>query len=273
MEFIMNRIFTNGLLVAGLAFSLGLAGCGSDAGTDGGIGADAGTTDVGADTAATADTAGGSDSTASDTAVADTAVDPCSTCAENQECKNDICVDKVPPCGGPCAAGEICDLAADDGKGKCVKPSCALPEAKTFTDNTNINKIIKLSILKKDKGCDLDGDVVPNNVLGGLYDVYPQIDGLLSDSVKDGTIVILLSPDAFKTDGTEFTCDLLIGDVDPSTKDCDASAASGCKYTVSPVELQSALRRHRHLPGRRHVRSDDGQRRPRAQGRRRQAEL
>ena len=228
----MMQIFGKGLFALVLTSGLVVSGCGSDSTST--------TTTTGTDTTASDATGGDTttDTTTADTAGADTgaadvAVDPCSKCADNQECKDDVCVDKVPPCGGPCAAGEICDAKADGGKGKCIKPTCELPKAEDFAANTNINKISALKLLTDKEGCDLDDDGVPNNVLGKIITLAATINDTISDSVKDGTIVILLAPNGLKTDGSEFTCDLLIGDVDPSTKDCDATKEGDCKYTVS----------------------------------------
>lgn len=235
----MNRILSKSLVAAGLSAGLVLAGCGSDAGNGDG---NTGTTDTaGSDASGSTDTAGGgggSDTTggsdATDAGTTDTAVDPCSKCADNQNCVDDgaggkKCEDKKPPCGGPCATGEICDTVTD----KCVKPTCALPDAADLTGNKNINKVSKLALLDEKTGCDLDDDGVPNNVLGKIVGLYAQVNDTISGAVKDGSIVILLAPQEFKSDGTEFTCDLLLGDIDPSTKDCDATAAGACKYTVA----------------------------------------
>lgn len=231
----MMQIFGKGLFALVLASGLVVSGCGSDSGN----GTTTGGTDTTASDATGGDTTAESDTTTGggDTTAADTAEDPCSKCADNQECKVEgdtkQCVDKVPPCGGPCASGEICDTAADDGKGKCVKPTCELPKAEDFAANTNINKVSALKLLSDKEGCDLDEDGVPNNVLGKIITLAATINDTITESVKDGTIVILLAPNEFKSDGTAFTCDLLIGDVDPSTKDCDATKADACKYTVS----------------------------------------
>ncbi len=232
----MNRILTKSLVAASLSAGLVLAGCGSDAGNSGTTGtAD---TSTGTDTTDTTGGGGGSDTTDTtdnDTSGStDTVSDPCSKCADNQDCVDDgaggkKCEDKKPPCGGPCGTGEICDTVTD----KCIKPTCSLPEATVFTGNTNINKISKLALLDEKSGCDLDDDAVPNNVLGKIVGLYAQVNDTIGGAVKDGSIVILLAPDKFATDGTEFTCDLLLGDVDPSTADCDATAPGACKYTVA----------------------------------------
>ncbi len=235
----MMQIFGKGLFALVLATGLVVSGCGSDSGTGTTTGGTdtAGSDASGSDASGTDTTTGGDTATGGDTTTADTAEDPCSKCADNQECKDEggtkKCVDKVPPCGGPCASGEICDVAADGGKGKCVKPTCELPKPEDFAANTNINKVSALKLLSDKEGCDLDDDGVANNVLGKIITLAATINDTISDSVKDGTIVILLAPNEFKTDGTAFTCDLLIGDIDPSTKDCDATKADACKYTVS----------------------------------------
>ncbi len=132
-------------------------------------------------------------------------------------------------CGGACPNGEICDLAAD----KCIKPSCTLPEEKPFTGNTNNNKVISLQLLDEKNGCDLNDDASPDNVAGKIIGIYAAANDAIKDAVKDGSVVVLMAPDAWKTDKTQFTIDLLLGDIDPSTQSCNPSAASGCKYTVN----------------------------------------
>ncbi len=220
--------------VLGLIATLSFAGCGSDPATTAGTAStDTGSaTDTGssADTTTTDSGVGGTDAGGTDsTATADAGADPCAACLDNQTCVDKKCVDKKVPCGGKCAAGEICDFKTD----KCVKPTCKLPDAKTFVDNTNINKIVKLTILSDKLGCDLNDDAAPDNVLGKVVGIYPAANDSLTKAVVDGSLVILMAPDAWKTDKTDFTMDLLIGDVDPTTKGCDASVADKCKYTVA----------------------------------------
>ncbi len=228
----MKQYFPRLLTAVGLVAALALVGCGSEAGNGDTGTVDAGATDTGSG-GGTDTTGGGSDTTTgggSDAGATDTgSADPCDACTENQECKEGKCVDKKPPCGGKCPEGEICDLKAD----KCIKPSCTLPEEKTLTGNTNINKVISLQLLDEKKGCDLNDDASPDNVAGKIIGIYAAANDAIKDAVKDGSIVVLMAPDSWKTDKSEFTMDLLLGDIDPSTKDCDASAADKCKYTVN----------------------------------------
>ena len=236
----MRQYFPRLLTVLGLVTAVSFAGCGSEAGSGApSTAADAGTEkDTGSAEPDGTAGGGGADAASSDAGNSDTgstttdagaAPDPCAKCKDNQVCTDKKCVDKKVPCDGKCKAGEICDLA----KNKCVTPSCKLPDAKTFTDNKNLNKILTLKILSDKDGCDLNDDGVSDNALGKIIGIYAQANDSIGKAVKDGSLVLLMSPDAWKTDKTKFTMDMLIGDVDPSTKDCDATDPAKCKYTVS----------------------------------------
>lgn len=256
----MMQIFGKGTIALVMAGALAAAGCGSEDGNSGTT-SDAGVSDSGSDAGATDGTSAdgaGENKDATD-AGDSTAPKTCSPkCTDKQTCEKQTdntykCIDKpcggpcpsgeqcdtkanacFKPCGGPCQAGEVCDMTQDGGKGKCVKPTCADPDIKLYTDNTNINKVSKLSILAKDKGCDLNGDGTIDNVLGKVLDLYASVNDTLDETVKDGSLVILLVPDGFKTDGSNFTASLLIGAIDEAVKkDCDASKQGDCKYLVS----------------------------------------
>jgi hypothetical protein len=154
--------------------------------------------------------------------------DPCDKCTSDEECKDKVCIKKVVPCDGACKAGEICDVKADGGKGKCVTPSCKIP-TKWGKD---VQKVTVLSIPSTKEGCDLDDDGVPNNVLGKITTIAATVNDTIANNVKDGTLVMMFETDAYKTDGSDFGVRLLIGDVDASNPKCDVTKA-GCKYSLS----------------------------------------
>lgn len=213
----MKRKLFSVLTVASLVAFLACAGCGSDpAPAPGG--------DSGTDAGPTTDTATGSQDAGAKKDTGPAKEDPCLKCTDKQNCINEKCVDK--PCKDGCKAGEICDTAADGGKGKCILPACALPDAW----GPNLAKLSMLNISDADKGCDLNDDAKADNALGALKDLAG---GQLVDAVKKGSIVIILEPAEYKTDGSEFGLDLLIGDLDDSNKECDVTTAT-CNYNVTP---------------------------------------
>ncbi len=221
-----NRIFTV-MTVAGLAAFLALAGCGSDAGS--------GSTTPAVDAGPTGDTVGNqSDAKIDTTAKKDTAKapDPCEKCTDKQNCVSGKCVDK--PCKDGCKAGEICDAAADGGKGKCIQPACALPTKW----GPNLAKLSMMNISDADKGCDLNDDAKPDNALGALKDLAGS---QLADAVKSGSIVIILEPTEYKTDGSEFGLNLLIGDAVKDVEECDVTKAT-CDYTVTPKNWDQTIK-------------------------------
>ena len=221
----MKRKLFSVLTVAGLATFLAFAGCGSDSGTGGNSD---GTKDAGS----TADTNVGGQDAGAKTDVGPKE-DPCDKCDKDKQlCKAGKCVDK--PCKDGCKAGEICDVAADAGKGKCIMPACALPT----TWGPNLAKLSMLNISDADKGCDLNDDAKADNALGALKDLAGS---QLVDAVKKGSIVIILEPKGFKTDGTAFGLDLLIGDLDDANKDCDVTKAT-CNYTVTPKNWDQTVK-------------------------------
>lgn len=215
-----------------------LVGCGSDSGTNGGT-----TTTTDASGTAADTNVGGSDAGAAEadgTAASDTSNStggsPCDKCADNEICENDKCVPKPPPpCGGKCPDGEVCDLTADGGKGKCIKPTCTLPDK--FHAETN--KISKIEIPSDDKGaCDLNDDGKPDNALGKALSAFAsQIKSGLDDALVSGDLSIILEPSDYKTDGSDFDMNVLIGAIDPSQVGSDGkptcdTTKDKCKYQV-----------------------------------------
>lgn len=214
----MNRLFNPTIAVLGLGLAVVASGCGSDSGST--------TTTTTTDTASSTDsgstsgdTSGGSDATSTDstggssdaTSTADTTQPP-----------------KPAGCDPACKDGEFCDLMAKPPV--CKAQTCKLPSEW----GPEIQKASKLAIPAGTVGCDLDGDGKPNNAVGaGLAALLKTANDALAKGVKDGSITILMETKKTATDGTDFAVNMLLGDLDPSNKDCDGTTAS-CKYTVSP---------------------------------------
>lgn len=226
----MNRVLSMTLGAGSLCLALGAVGCGTDSGGGGTAGTtdasttagDAAKTDTGAsgtatDAAATdAKTGGGTDGTATggDVAAADTA-------------KPDV-AGPPPGCDPPCKAGEMCDISTK----KCFAQTCKFPD-KWGPDE---QKLSTMAIAPKDIGCDLDKDGKPNNALAGALAAFlKQANDAMSKSVADGSLVVAMETGGYKTDGSEFSVNVLLGTLDPSNDKCDPTAAAAkCKYTVNP---------------------------------------
>ncbi|MCO4762537.1 MAG: hypothetical protein KC502_13585 [Myxococcales bacterium] len=130
---------------------------------------------------------------------------------------------------GPADTGPTDTAPADAGSG-----GCKLMSGNVLSANTNINVVTSLSILSDKKGCDLDGDQVPNNVLGKVVGIYPAANTALKDAVDDGTLILLFAPEKWLTNGQPFVTDLLIGDVASTSSGCKPSGNTPCDYTVAP---------------------------------------
>jgi len=221
-----------------------LVGCGSDSTTGGSgttdagssSGADGGSSSGGGTDAGTAGSSSGGDAGSGSGGAAD-AGDPCDKCADNEICKDGKCEPKPPPpCNGKCPTGEICDVTADNGKGKCIKPTCAMP-AKWHAET---NKVSKIEIPSKaDGACDLNDDGKPDNALGkALSGFAKQIKDGVDSGIADGSLTIVLEPSDWKTDGSKIDMNVLIGDLDPSQVGSDGkptcdTTKDKCKYVVS----------------------------------------
>ncbi len=245
----MNR-FMNPALVAIAAFAtFGLAACGTTA---------AATTDNTTDTTSgTDDTTIAGDATTTTDTGPDVAKVACGgACKTGETCDKatDKCV--ALPCGGACKTGEKCDAK---GTNKCYVPclgactatqycdetgavpgackdTAALPTKWGVGDDGKIQKVIKLAITDKTKACDMNGDGTPDNALAGASSL---IGTNLQDAVKKGSVVLMFEPKTYKTDGTAFTFNVLIGDVDPTDTAHDATTAGG-KYTVKKESYDPA---------------------------------
>ena len=236
--------FMNPALVAIAAFAtFGLAACGTSTAADAGTTADTTTDDV-------ADVAIGTDAATTELPPA-----PCGgACKTGETCNKTTNKCEALPCGGPCpTAGDKCGT---DNKcytpcgGKCTatqycdnatppgtcKDTAALPTKWGVGDDGNVQKVIKLAITDKTKACDMNGDGKPDNALAGASSL---IGSNLQDAVKKGSVVLMFEPKTYKTDGTEFLFNVLIGDVDPTDAAHDATTAGG-KYTVKKESYDPA---------------------------------
>ncbi len=159
--------------------------------------------------------------------------DPCDgKCLDGQLCVDGQCVEKPKPCGGPCAKGQVCDITADGGKGKCISPTCKLPD----TWSPNLQKVAMMTLLPASKGCDLDNDAVPNNSLGAVSELIGKSFG---DSFKNGGVIMILEATKWMTDETPFNINVLQGELDSSSSDCDL-VNSSCNYQITPSSYDPA---------------------------------
>ncbi len=219
----MKRYLNPALAAAGLCAALAFAGCSSDTGTA--------TTTTTTDASTTKDTSVSTDATVADT-TKDVAADVTATA--------DATADTTPAavCTPTCTSGNYCDLTAKPPV--CKAMSCKLPDK--FGAVTQ--KASKLSLPGAGSGCDLNGDGKPDNALGsGLSMLLGQANDALTKSLTDGKLVILMNTDTFKSDGSAFSMDMLIGDVDAANATCDFNSDSAnCKYSVAPssYDLTSA---------------------------------
>ncbi len=155
------------------------------------------------------------------------------SCLSGQKC-NAMTNKCYTPCGGACGTSQYCDDATPPGTCK----SLTVPDSWGIGGNGEVQKVVKLVISDKAKACDLVnaqgvlglGDGVGDNALAGASSL---IGSNLQDAVKKGTMVILLEPLGYKTDGTKFSFNVLSGAVDPTDAAHDPTTAGGL-YTVRP---------------------------------------
>ncbi len=232
----MKRYLNPALVAIAACATFGLAACGSTAASTGGD--DAATTDASTDDASVADTAGGTDAMATDTAAkpdtgpADVKIPCAGACTTGQKCGTD---DKCyTPCGGPCKAAEFCDETTAPGTCKGYTP----PSSWGIKGDNKVQHVIKLAISDKTKSCDLvdasgalgKTDGVGDNALAGASSL---IGSNLQDAVTKGSVVLLFEPKGYATDGTKFTFNVLIGDLDPKDTTHKPTDAGG-SFTVKP---------------------------------------
>lgn len=223
------------LSLAGLLMAA--PGCSSDGDSnDDNDNTDAGAADMGG---GTSDMGGGDDvtedagPTCNDSAADKKACDLLA-CATGDDCsEEDTKCLAPPPCGGPCADDKNCKPETNE----CVDQTCTLP---TEVSETTVQKVSLLQVLGTDAGCDLDGDGQPNNVLGGLLQIYQAANTQIQELVDDGGLVLAIEPKGFAADGTEFALDLYLGeptDADAAPEDqCNyTDDAANCSYVIDPV--------------------------------------
>ncbi|GEM_PF-2692809 len=144
-------------------------------------------------------------------------------CTLKEKCVDGKCVKLPLPCGGACPSGMYCDGT------KCMGSGCSYPTK----FGPNIQKVSYFQIAQSSQGCDLDGNKKPNNVFGNILKLYPAVNTELKKSIDDGLFVLLLEAPEYKTDGTTFGINGLLGDLDFSNSKCSpTSPFANCKYTV-----------------------------------------
>ena len=222
----MNRLSNPTIAAFGLCIALAVSGCettpaATPAATTDTVSGDTAQGDVAAtDSTGGGDAASGTDAAATDTAKPDTTAD--------------AAADTTPPaptkCEPSCKAAEYCDLFAKPPV--CKAATCTFP-AKWGKD---VQKVSKLNLPGAAVGCDLDADGKPNNALAaGLSSLLKQANDQMTKSVADGTITLVVETDAFKSDGSEFAGNMLIGEIDPTNDKCDVmSDSANCKYSIDP---------------------------------------
>ena len=218
----MNRLFNPTLAALGLCVALAAAGCDSESSTT----TPATTADTTSGTDASDTSTGGTDATSGD--VAKTDVDSTGT-GTDATADTDTAVTPT-KCDPACKDGEYCDLLAKPPI--CKASTCKFPDK----FGKDVQKVSKLNIPAGTVGCDLDADGKPNNALStSLATFLVQANEQLTKSIADGTINLMVETDGFKTDGSEFPGNMLIGDLDATNDKCDImSDAANCKYTVAP---------------------------------------
>ena len=234
----MKRFLNPALVAITTCAALSLAACGSSTDTttggttteDATTGGDTTISDTGSDATTTTDT-----TTTADVQTKDVPPAPCGGPCKNAGEKCDTKTDKCYlPCDGKCTASQFCDESAG-APGTC-KDTAALPTKWGIDGDGKVQKVTSLAIAKAADGCDLNGDGKPDNKLNALASLAG---GPLSDSITKGQVVLLFEPLSFVTDGTAFTFDLLIGDVDASDTAHDPTTAGG-KYTVQKASYDPA---------------------------------
>lgn len=252
----MKRFLNPALVAIAACATFGLAACGTTAAADATV---TGDTATGTDDAAISDSVNNGDAATTTTDTkggdADVASDTgpkCPTCKSGETCDTTTFKCVALPCGGACKATEKCgkdDKCYTPCDGKCTGTQVCdtttppgtckdLTQKWGINDDGKVQKVTSLAIAAAADGCDLNGDGKPDNKLNALASMAGSA---LSDSIKKGTVVLLFEPKSYKTDGTAFTFNVLIGDQDPADKTAgvDVTAAGG-KYTVQTVSYDTA---------------------------------
>jgi hypothetical protein len=93
-----------------------------------------------------------------------------------------------------------------------------------------------MAIGSKEQGCDLNDDDVVDNKLSKVTSIYKDANVKMQEAIDKGDLVLLFEPaPAYKSDGTAFDMNMLVGKVDPTDKACGEANKPGCKYTVATM--------------------------------------
>lgn len=118
-----------------------------------------------------------------------------------------------------CGAGQTCN------GGACLTPACTMPA----TQPAHAIRTMLWAPLEKDQGCDLDGDGTLDNQAGqfalAVAGQFPQPGGQLTH--------IVLAAGDWKTDGTLFPVQLLVGVAAPGQACSSTDPKASCKVTVA----------------------------------------
>lgn len=127
-----------------------------------------------------------------------------------------------------CPANQYCDSAVDPPS--CRDSVCTLPTSW----GPQVQKVVVLKLLSLETGCDLDGDGKPNNVLGKLTKLYPEVNSATAQRIADGELVWLFESEDWQGDASAVSLSLLRGERHASNSSCDpVSQSANCPYTVS----------------------------------------
>jgi hypothetical protein len=140
--------------------------------------------------------------------------------------------------------GGEADMGGEEDAGQVVG-SCALPTE--FSDN--LQRATDLWVLEAASGCDFgDGDgpknklhtVLTNPTIAGLVGGDPT--ALITDTLADGSVVLMMEAPDYATNGDKFDLSVLLGGLDASTDPCvvDADNTNGCKFEVDDASFDKS---------------------------------
>ncbi|MBI5608318.1 MAG: hypothetical protein HY902_05505 [Deltaproteobacteria bacterium] len=148
----------------------------------------------------------------------------------------DTAVDTGPAtCKPACPDGTFCDLTTSPPS--CVEGACQMPT----TWGPTTQKVASLAMPGAGVGCDLNGDGKVDNAFGaGLAMLAGQMNDGLTQSIANGSLVLLMDTATFKSNGQTFKLDMLTGAL-ANPGGCDpVSAKANCSYLVSPISYDTA---------------------------------
>lgn len=152
-------------------------------------------------------------------------------CSPGEMCTADCGAEPVQPCGGPCPSAFACH----EDSNQCEVQTCVTP-AKWASNN--VQKVTAWAYSAKTEGCDLDGDGLPNNVLGKWPDLYKTTGAVIAEGIATGKLVMLFEAPAWNPDGKPFALRLLDGT--PASKPACEMTNAGCAYLVKPASYDRA---------------------------------